>query len=578
MSKLLVRLLPALDWAKGYNGNLLASDLLAALIVTIMLIPQSLAYALLAGLPAQMGLYASMLPLVAYALFGTSRTLSVGPVAVASLMTASAVGNIAASGTLGYAAAAIAMAMISGLMLLAMGLLRFGFLANFLSHPVVSGFITASGIIIGVSQVRHILGVGGGGDTIVELLTSLWRNLADTNGVAMATGSAVIAFLFWARRDLGPLLSRCGISARTAGMLAKAAPVFTILGTMLASYYWNFSQLGVDLVGMVPVGLPTPSLPSIDIELWSDLAVPALLISIIGFVESVSVGKTLAAKRRQRIDPNQELIALGAANIASGISGGFPVTGGFSRSVVNFEAGAETPAASIFAAVGIGLAALLLTPALYFLPKATLAATIIVAVTSLVDFAVIRRAWDYSLSDFIAVVTTILATLLLGIELGVLAGILASIGLQLYKTSRPHIAVVGAVAGTEHFRNVERYNVITHSNIVSLRVDESLYFANASYLEDYIYSLIAKMEGLQHVILHCAAVNEIDLSALEALEAINHRLQEQGLTLNLSEVKGPVMDALHKSDFLQHLSGKIYLTHHQAVSDLKLDDIEPYII
>ena len=578
MSKLLVRLLPALDWAKGYNGNLLASDLLAALIVTIMLIPQSLAYALLAGLPAEMGLYASMLPLVAYALFGTSRTLSVGPVAVASLMTASAVGNIAASGTLGYAAAAIAMAMISGLMLLAMGLLRFGFLANFLSHPVVSGFITASGIIIGVSQVRHILGVGGGGDTIVELLTSLWRNLADTNGVAMATGSAVIAFLFWARRDLGPLLSRCGISARTAGMLAKAAPVFTILGTMLASYYWNFSQLGVDLVGMVPVGLPTPSLPSIDIELWSDLAVPALLISIIGFVESVSVGKTLAAKRRQRIDPNQELIALGAANIASGISGGFPVTGGFSRSVVNFEAGAETPAASIFAAVGIGLAALLLTPALYFLPKATLAATIIVAVTSLVDFAVIRRAWDYSLSDFIAVVTTILATLLLGIELGVLAGILASIGLQLYKTSRPHIAVVGAVAGTEHFRNVERYNVITHSNIVSLRVDESLYFANASYLEDYIYSLIAKMEGLQHVILHCAAVNEIDLSALEALEAINHRLQEQGLTLNLSEVKGPVMDALHKSDFLQHLSGKIYLTHHQAVSDLKLDDIEPYII
>ena len=578
MSKLLVRLLPALDWAKGYNGNLLASDLLAALIVTIMLIPQSLAYALLAGLPAEMGLYASMLPLVAYALFGTSRTLSVGPVAVASLMTASAVGNIAASGTLGYAAAAIAMAMISGLMLLAMGLLRFGFLANFLSHPVVSGFITASGIIIGVSQVRHILGVGGGGDTIVELLTSLWRNLADTNGVAMATGSAVIAFLFWARRDLGPLLSRCGISARTAGMLAKAAPVFTILGTMLASYYWNFSQLGVDLVGMVPVGLPTPSLPSIDIELWSDLAVPALLISIIGFVESVSVGKTLAAKRRQRIDPNQELIALGAANIASGISGGFPVTGGFSRSVVNFEAGAETPAASIFAAVGIGLAALLLTPALYFLPKATLAATIIVAVTSLVDFAVIRRAWDYSLSDFIAVVTTILATLLLGIELGVLAGILASIGLQLYKTSRPHIAVVGAVAGTEHFRNVERYNVITHSNIVSLRVDESLYFANASYLEDYIYSLIAKMEGLQHVILHCAAVNEIDLSALEALEAINHRLQEQGLTLNLSEVKGPVMDALYKSDFLQHLSGKIYLTHHQAVSDLKLDDIEPYII
>lgn len=578
LSERLARLLPALDWARGYNGGVLASDLLAAVIVTIMLIPQSLAYALLAGLPAEMGLYASMLPLVAYALFGTSRTLSVGPVAVASLMTATAVGSIAASGTAGYATAAIAMAMVSGLMLLAMGLLRFGFLANFLSHPVVSGFITASGIIIGLSQLGHILGVAGQGDTLIGLLSSLWQNLADINAVAAATGITVIVFLFWARKGLAPLLSRCGLRPRAAGMLAKAGPVFAILGTMLASYYWNFGELGVALVGEVPVGLPALALPSFDIGLWSDLALPALLISIIGFVESVSVGKTLAAKRRQRIDPNQELIALGAANVASGVSGGFPVTGGFSRSVVNFDAGAETPAASVFAAVGIGLAALLLTPVLYFLPKATLAATIIVAVTSLIDLAVIRRAWHYSLSDFIAVITTILATLLLGIELGVLAGILASVGLQLYKTSRPHIAVVGAVAGTEHFRNVERYNVITHSNIVSLRVDESLYFANASYLEDYIYALISKMEGLQHVILHCAAVNEIDLSALEALEAINHRLQEQGLTLNLSEVKGPVMDGLQKSDFLQHLSGKVYLTHHQAVADLKLDDIEPYII
>jgi SulP family sulfate permease len=313
-------------------------------------------------------------------------------------------------------------------------------------------------------------------------------------------------------------------------------------------------------------------------DLWSELVVSALLISIIGFVESVSVGKTLAAKRRQRIDPNQELVALGAANVASSVSGGFPVTGGFSRSIVNFDAGAQTPAASIIAAVGIALAALLLTPVLFFLPKATLAATIIVAVTSLIDFDVIRRAWQYSLSDFIAVVTTIATTLLLGVELGVLAGIVASIGLHLYKTTRPHIAVVGAVAGTEHFRNVQRHNVITHTNLVSLRVDESLYFANASYLEDYVYALVADIEGLEHVILQCTAVNEIDMSALEALEAINHRLREQGLTLNLSEVKGPVMDALQKTDFLEQLSGRVFLTHHQAVNALKAEEIEPYII
>lgn len=578
MSQKLLRLLPCLEWGREYHRGFFASDLLAALIVTIMLIPQSLAYALLAGLPAEMGLYASILPLIAYALLGTSRTLSVGPVAVASLMTATAVGSIAQPGTIDYATAAVAMAMISGLMLLVMGVLRFGFLANFLSHPVVSGFITASGIIIALSQLRHILGIQAHGDTLLELLTSLSRDLAAFNSVTLATGAAAMAFLFWARSGLKPLLQRLGMSASSAGMLAKAGPVVVILATTAASYLGDFGARGVALVGEVPSGLPAFSTPSFDLQLWSDLFVAALLVSVIGFVESVSVGKTLAAKRRQRIDPNQELLALGAANVASAVSHGFPVTGGFSRSVVNFDAGAQTPAASILAAGGIALAALVLTPVLFYLPKATLAATIIVAVTSLLDIQVIQRAWNYSRSDFIAVITTITATLLLGVELGVLAGIVASISLHLYKTTRPHIAVVGAVAGTEHFRNVRRHNVITHTNLVSLRIDESLYFANVSYLEDYIYQLIAEIDGLEHVILQCTAVNEIDLSALEALEAIDHRLREQGLTLNLSEVKGPVMDALQKTEFLQHLSGKVFLTHHQAVTSLKRDDIEPYII
>ena len=578
MNKNLVRYLPALDWAAGYNRGILASDLLAAVIVTIMLIPQSLAYALLAGLPAEMGLYASILPLIAYALFGSSRTLSVGPVAVVSLMTATAVGKVAAVGTIDYATAAVAMAMISGLMLLTMGFLRFGFLANLLSHPVVSGFITASGIIIALSQLRHILGIAGHGDNLLELVSSLAGNLANFNGVTLGTGIAALLFLFWSRTGLKLLLQRLGLTADTATIVAKAGPVLVILATTLASYLADFNGRGVALVGEVPRGLPSLTVPSFDLQLWSELAVSAMLISIIGFVESVSVGKTLAAKRRQRINPNQELIALGAANVASAVSVGFPVTGGFSRSIVNFDAGAKTPGASIMAAVGIGLAALLLTPVLFFLPKATLAATIIVAVTSLLDWQTIKRAWQYSISDFIAVITTITATLLLGVELGVLGGILSSVLLHLYKTTRPHIAIVGGVAGTEHFRNVQRHNVITHSNIVSLRVDESLYFANASFLEDYVYRLIADNDNLEHVILQCTAVNEIDMSALEALEAIDHRLREQGLTLNLSEVKGPVMDALGKCDFLQHLSGKVFLTHHQAVTNLKQDEIEPYII
>ncbi|MHA7817502.1 MAG: SulP family inorganic anion transporter [Pseudohaliea sp.] len=565
----LARLLPPLAWLRGYGGPTLASDLLAAVIVTIMLIPQSLAYALLAGLPPEMGLYASILPLVAYALFGTSRTLSVGPVAVASLMTATAVGKVAQAGTADYASAAVAMALMSGLMLAAMGLLRFGALSNLLSHPVVSGFITASGIIIAMSQLRHILGIHAHGETLLDLGHSLLGHLADFNTVTVGTGIAALLFLFWVRRGLAPLLVRAGLTATTAGMVAKAGPVLIIVLTTLASYLGGFEARGVAVVGTVPSGLPAFSTPVFDAKLWSELAVSALLVSIIGFVESVSVGRTLAAKRRQAIDANQELIALGAANVASGLSSGFPVTGGFSRSVVNFDAGAQTQLASVFTAAGIALAALFLTPVLYFLPKATLAATIIVAVTSLIDWGVVRLAWRYSRSDFIAVTATIAVTLALGVELGVLAGIIASIALHLHKTSRPHIAVVGTVPGTEHYRNIERHDVLTYPNLVSIRVDESLYFVNAAYLESAIYAIVAARPRVEHVILQCTAVNEIDLSALEALENIDHRLRERGISLNLSEVKGPVMDGLKRTDFLDHLSGEVFLSHHQAVEALR---------
>jgi SulP family sulfate permease len=570
MKQRLSAMLPPLEWLGSYNRAMFASDALAAVIVTIMLIPQSLAYALLAGLPAEMGLYASILPLIAYAIFGSSRTLSVGPVAVVSLMTATAVGKIASSGSLGYASAAIAMALLSGMMLIGMGLLRFGHLANLLSHPVVSGFITASGIIIALSQLRHIFGIEAHGETLPTLLHTLAQGMSAMNTVTLLTGGAALAFLFWVRGGFAPLLRRIGFSASTAGMLAKTGPVLVIVATTLASVALGFESRGVALVGEVPSGLPAFSLPTIDLALWRELAVSALLISVIGFVESVSVGKTLAAKRRQRVDANQELVALGAANIASAVSGGFPVTGGFSRSIVNFDAGAHTQLASVLTAAGIAIAALTLTPVLYYLPKATLAATIIVAVTSLIDAKLLTLAWRYSRADFTAVAVTIAATLLLGVELGVLSGIAVSIALHLQKTSQPHIAIVGQVPGTEHFRNVERHQVITHPSIVSMRIDESLYFANAGYMENAIYALIAERnDELKHIILQCTAVNEIDLSALEALEAVTERLTEQGIQLHLSEVKGPVMDALKRSDFLSHLSGQVFLSQHQACEALR---------
>lgn len=571
----LQRYLPILDWGRRYSRPVLANDMMAALIVTIMLIPQSLAYAMLAGLPPEVGLYASILPLVAYAIFGTSRTLAVGPVAVVSLMTASAVGEITAQGTASYLAAAMLLAMMSGVMLVLMGVFRLGFVANFLSHPVISGFITASGLLIAIGQLKYILGVQAGGHNAVETLSALVRSVGDANIATLAIGVSVLAFLYFVRLRLKGLLVSAGLGKRAADVVTKAGPVVAVAATIAAVTLLDLGDQGVAVVGAIPVGLPVPSLPVFNLELIRTLAAPALLISLIGFVESVSVAQTLAAKRRQRIVPDQELIGLGAANIASAISSGYPVTGGFARSVVNFDAGAETPAAGIYTAVGIALATLFLTPLLANLPQATLAATIIVAVLSLVDFAAIRRVWTYSKVDFSAMAATILGTLLLGVETGVVMGIALSLLLHLYRTSRPHMAVVGQVPGTQHFRNVERHQVETRPDILSLRVDESLYFANSRYLEDRVAALIADRPELKHVVLMCSAVNMIDASALESLEEINHRLKDAGITLHLSEVKGPVMDRLRRSHFLDELTGGVHLSQYDAIRALEPSDARP---
>ncbi|MEP9399909.1 sulfate permease [Mesorhizobium sp. KR2-14] len=563
------KILPILAWGKAYDRSVLTSDLVAAMIVTIMLIPQSLAYAMLADLPPEVGLYASILPLVAYAIFGTSRALAVGPVAVVSLMTASAIGQIAAQGTADYLTAAIVLALLSGAMLVLMGVFRLGFLANFLSHPVISGFITASGLLIAASQLKHILGVPVKGDTLPDILGGLLSNAGNANPITLAIGTGAIAFLYFARSRLKGLLTGSGLNSRLSDILTKAAPILTVAITILIAAAFDLGSRGVMLVGAIPQGLPVPAIPAFSLDLVAALAGPALLISTIGFVESVSVAQTLASKRRQRIVPDQELIGLGAANIASGISSGFPVTGGFARSVVNFDAGAETPAAGIFTAIGIALATLYLTPLLASLPQATLAATIIVAVLSLVDFKAIRNVFGYSKADFAAMAATILVTLLLGVEPGVLSGVLLSLGLHLYRTSRPHMAVVGLVPGTEHFRNIERHKVLTDPSILSIRVDESLYFANSRYLEDRIAALVADHPKVRHVILMCPAVNAIDASALESLEEINHRLDDAGITFHLSEIKGPVMDRLKRSDFLQQLTGSVYLSQYEAVVALR---------
>ena len=543
---------PMLEWAPSYNRHAFGRDVLAAVIVTLLLIPQSLAYATLAGLPAQVGLYASIVPLILYAVFGTSRTLSVGPVAIVALMVASTAGAVATQGTPEYIGAVLLLACLSGLILIAMGLARLGFLANFLSHPVISGFMTASAFIIATSQLGPLLGFPISGSTLPELGAELVRRMGSVHGPTLALGGLTLVFLYAARWS--PLEPN----------LVRTAPLVALIVTTALSWWLDLADQGVAVIGDISGGLPALTIPPLDPDLWSALFMGALLISIVGFVESISMAQTLAARRRQRIDPDQELIALGSANLGASFSSGMPVTGSFSRSVVNFEANAETPAASLYTALGIALVTALFTPLISYLPLATLSATIVVAVLSLVDLPIIKRTWNYSVSDFAAMLATSGVTLLVGGESGIIAGVGLSLGLHLYRTSRPHSAVLGRVPGTEHFRNVDRHEVETDEELLVVRVDESLYFANAQHLEDRIQELIAARPSVRELILTCQAVNTIDASALESLETINRRLNESGVRFHLAVVKGPVMDRLRQTDFLEALTGGVFLSTYHA--------------
>ncbi|MCE8050943.1 sulfate permease [Halomonas daqingensis] len=565
---MLRRYLPILTWLPHYNRRLGGADLLAGVIVTVMVIPQSLAYAVLAGLPAVVGLYASLLPALAYVVLGTSRTLAVGPVAIVALMTGAALSGVATPGTPDYLQAALVLSLLSGLMLLLMGLLRMGFVANFLSHPVIAGFLAASGLLIAASQIGHLLGVELVARDLLPRLAELIGGLADIHLPTLAIGAGSLLFLLLLRQYGRSTLRGLGLSRPLADLLTRSGPVFAVVVTTLATWQLELDAIGVAVIGDIPQGLPPLSIPGFDASLWQALLVPALLISVVGFVESVSMGQMLAARRRERISPNQELVGLGGANLAAAFTSGMPVSGGLTRTVINYDAGAQTPLAGMFAAIGIGAVTLFLTPALAYLPIATLAATITVSILTLIDIPLIRQTWRYSRSDFAAMAVTILLTLVEGVETGIISGVAISIGLFLYRTSRPHSALVGRIPGTEHFRNVERHETETVSHVALLRIDESLYFANARYLEDTVYDLVATRPELEHVVLICSAINLIDASALESLDAINARLKDSRVTLHLAEVKGPVMDRLKCSDFLDDMTGRVFLSTFAAWREL----------
>lgn len=561
------RWLPA--WLQHYRRDQAMQDGIAGLVVTVLLVPQSLAYAMLAGLPPHVGMYASILPLLAYAAFGSSMTLAVGPVAVASLMTASALAPFAAQGSPEYLLLAILLAMLGGLQLMVLGVLRLGFVANLLSHSVVSGFVTGSALLIAIGQLKPLLGIPAQGHTALELLLSILASFQKLHPATAALGLSAVLLLWGTRRFLAPLLARSGVAPRAADLLAKLAPMAIVLLSIAAVAYGQLdTRHGVAVVGTIPQGLPSLQLSWPAREQVTSLFLPAFMIALVGFVESVSVAQSLAIKRGQRIDPNAELRGLGAGNLASALSGGFPVTGGFARSVVNFAAGAQTPMAGVISAGLMSLVLLGLTGLFERLPLAVLAATIVVAVLGLVDLATPHHAWHYDRADALAWAGTALGVLGLGVEAGIGIGVALSAGTFLWRASRPHIAVLGRLPGTEHFRNEQRFQVETQPHLLIMRIDENLFFANSAAVLDRIEAELARRPATRDLLLVLSSVSHIDLTAAESLERLRADLEARGIVLHLAEVKGPVLERLKHAGRLRGLVHEPFVSVHSAAQAL----------
>lgn len=565
------RYLPVLQWLPEYRPAYLVGDLTAGIIVASLLVPQSMAYALLAGLPPQVGLYASITPPLLYGLLGSSRVLAVGPVAVDSLMVGAAIAPLAAPDTPQYLGLALTIALVVGLLDLAMGLLRLGFLVNFLSRSVISGFMAGAAVIIALSQMKHLLGLSiPNRESVLQLVPLLITHLGQINPITLDLGLASAGVLLYCHGPLVGQLQRRGWSSQWILPLTKGAPLLVVILGTLVVYHLHLDQTaGVRVVGEIPAGLPPLTLPQLDLTILPDLLPVCLAIALVGYMEGFAGGQALASKRRERVDPNQELIALGIANLGAALGGGYPVTGGVSRSVVNFSAGANTGLASVVTGVLVALTVVFLTPLFYFLPQTCLAAIIITAVYKLIDLGHLQRLWAYDRADALAWLITFATVMALGVQQGVIWGGLLALGLHLWRTSHPHIAIVGRLGQSEHFRNVQRHPVTTSPEVLAVRLDESLYFANAKYLETFLNQAIADHLAVKKILLVCSAINLIDASALEILEGLVADLKDLGIGFYLSEVKGPVMDRLVQIGFIDFLGADhLFLTTDQAMREL----------
>ena len=560
------------DWLKHYKKEQLSGDTVAGIIVAVVLVPQSMAYGLLAGLPPEVALYSSVLPLILYALFGSSRALAVGPVGLMSLMTGATLVELEINDINEMVSTAHTLALLVGLILIFMRFAKLGAIINFLSHPVISGFVSASAIIIALSQLKHMLGLDiPRGLPVQDTLYFLITQFPHSDFITTTLAFVSLLLLWCFKFPVVKLLQHNNFSTALIQFISKSGPLAAVAIGTFSVFYWNLNeQHQVSIIGSIPSGLPSLISLNLDPSLIEKLLPNALLIALIGYLESVSIAKSMANQKRQKINSNKELLGLGAANIASAISGGYPVAGGFGRSMVNFSAGANTPLASIITACLVGLTLVSLTPLFFFLPKAALGAIIVMAVVPLIDFHTLKHAWGYDKTDAASMMVTFFTVLIIDVETGIVAGVLLSIGLYLHRSSQPHIAIVGRVDNTEHYRNIDRHQVKTDEHILALRVDENLYFANTNYLEDTIMQLVADNKKINHVVLICSSISVIDSSALKSLDDILYGLEKAGLTLSLAEIKGPVMDKLRNTDFLQKIGlDNVFLSTHQAIQHLQ---------
>lgn len=554
---------PALKWLKTYHPTHFKADVVAALIVLAMLVPQGMAYAMLAGLPPVMGIYASILPMIIYAFTGSSTTLSIGPVAIISMMVFSALQPLFAVGSTAYIEAACLLAIMVGIISLILGLFRFGFLIQLISHPVIKSFIIASALLIALGQFKFLLDIPLQTNNIPEFIGSLVINFHHISFLSMGVSLAAISILVflpkWVRSDF----------------LNKTIPLLLVLSSIIVVYAFSLDQHGLKTVGIIPTGLPSFHFPTWNFDLVQKLLPSAFIIAMISFVESLAIAQATALQKRDDLNSNQELIALGLANIAAGINMGFAVSGSLSRTVVNSDAGAKTPMSGVMSSLLMIAVSLYFTSFFQNLPLTILAATIFVSIWKLVSFLPFFETWKYSKADGLAMWATFLGVTCIDISTGLVIGIILTFILLLWRISRPHIAVIGLVEGTQHFRNVSRYDVLTTETIASFRIDENLNFLNAHVLKGYIITELSHNPQIQHVVINCSSISNIDLSAVEMLEDLNRELLQLGIQLHLSEVKSPVMDRLNSSRLINMLSGKIFLSHYQAIQTLSPEILHP---